>query len=107
MDVNDLDDLGIVLDGHRLLYGWKHGHLRGSPRWMSRMIVTVWNRIACFLFGHSFLDPLVDREEFLPSSGVQAIVFKPRIEVCLYCRKKSSVRLKTKKMKTVVNTVTK
>ena len=49
------EDRGLVRDGHHLLWGMDHGHLRWAPYWLRSAIVTVWNHVACTVYGHGIL----------------------------------------------------
>lgn len=45
----------VFLDHHTLGYGYNHGFgRRWLPYWASRIIVCLWNPIACQFWGHSW-----------------------------------------------------
>lgn len=65
-------DMGLVLEGGRVLYGWKHGWFRGARLdWLRRLIETAWNRTACVFLGHI---PCPVRADFDCCA-----------DICLYC----------------------
>lgn len=50
-------EYGIVFDGGRLVYGWKHGFgYRWMPHVIQKIVVNTWNPIACRFLGHWWLD---------------------------------------------------
>lgn len=58
-EVRDMRSIrfGIVRHGTKLLFGHKHGALLWAPGWAQYALVAVWNRVACFLFGHDIEGP--------------------------------------------------
>ncbi len=48
-------DMGIARVGHHLVYGYRHGFLKGWPDLILDAIVAVWNTVSCRLLGHSHL----------------------------------------------------
>jgi hypothetical protein len=71
-----MDDMGLVLSGHAMLWGYKHGALRWTPHWFRHMIVTLWNYVSCRLFGHDVFGPIIEDGHVLHD------------KVCVNCSKK-------------------
>lgn len=47
---------GIVLgENYKFLWGHNHGYFINWPNWIKKMIVSIWNLIACKIWGHSYL----------------------------------------------------
>ena len=55
--MKSFEDMGLAVWGHSLVYGWKHGRLRWAPMWVKRLIVAIWNPIACRVWGHDVFGP--------------------------------------------------
>lgn len=47
-----LDDMGLSLSGHSLVWGLNHGWFRWTPMWAKHPILLLWNRVTCFFWGH-------------------------------------------------------
>lgn len=73
-------DVGLVIQGRRMVWGWHHGWGRKAPYWFTHGILTVWNAIACKLTGHEWLpEDLWSYED-----GDFSREFP---QVCVYCGK--------------------
>ena len=53
-------NFGVVLSGHHLAYGWRHGYGQWLPFWLQRVVVVTWNFYSCFWFGHDWFGPILD-----------------------------------------------
>lgn len=51
-------DMGLVRIGRHLGWGYKHGIGAKWPRWFKSVIVTTWNKISCFVWGHDWFGPI-------------------------------------------------
>ena len=47
--------VGLVLMGHHMGYGARHGWLLGWPSWLQHLVSHIWNSVSCRLFGHQYL----------------------------------------------------
>lgn len=49
-------DSGLSWAGnHKLAWGHQHGFLRWWPHPVKHFVITVWNHVACTIYGHSHL----------------------------------------------------
>ncbi len=57
------DNIGLCLDGGRMMYGWKSGFgLNWMPGFLMDALCKAWNKVACFILGHHpFMYPDDDR----------------------------------------------
>jgi len=44
--------MGIVREGHWLLWGYDHGFMLGAPKWLKESIILSWNRVTCRIWRH-------------------------------------------------------
>jgi hypothetical protein len=56
------DEVGLVLSGKHLAYGWKRGWLQWAPSCVRKTIIDVWNPVACCIWGHAPFGPLVEED---------------------------------------------
>ena len=70
MEDNDLLRTGLVIHGHSFVYSCDIGRItllhratRWIPHCVQSLIVTVFNNITCFLFGHQPFGP-IDEPDF-------------------------------------------
>lgn len=63
--MTDLKPRGSILDarwglvfGHtcKLAWGMNHGAFQWAPSWAKHLVVTTWNKVACFVIGHDRYD---------------------------------------------------
>ena len=67
-------NFGITKHSHWLLWGMDYGFMLSFPMWTKRPIVHIWNKIACFIYGHE----LVGIDECKNEDGT---------EDCMHCCK--------------------
>ena len=52
LEDTEFGKMGVVLSGHHLAWGWKHGWFRWLPLSWRGALIAGWNLIACRVLGH-------------------------------------------------------